>query len=303
MGFSRNPYQHRLPIGRFVGLVLGRGVRQPVGHRRPELGPRQNSCGDAFNHQQMLWGYIMAEGDKTADRTCYADVKTRKLVALVMLHDCCNIFNQISAILASDKAHTFDKNGRQTPRESPESILTSDSQYLADMIRISMCFETFFKAKLLLYGYLIHSIDENADEVLATRQLQFPINITEVSAEIFNTLSAKTIGWEILVTEGYRKQLDIPPKLFKSLEGIVEIRRHLQYFKSGDKTYSLVPLQDLVYIHMCYRELVVKLHNDLLAQHEEPPMGRIDLQLELQGRMTPGTAFRAFCHKLAEMLR
>ena len=258
---------------------------------------------DAPNHQQTLWGYTMVEGDKAVDSHYYMDIKTRKLVALVMLHDCCRIFNQTSVICTAEKASAFDKKASQSPRKSPESSFTSDSEDLANMIRISICFETFFKVKLLLYGYLIHSIDENTNRILASRQLQIPIKISEVSRETFSTLSAKTIGWEILVTEEYRKQLDIPSKLFESLGGIVEIRRNLQFFKSGHTMYNPMSFQDLLYIRMCYRELVVKLHNDLLAQQEEPPVRRINLQPELQDRMTPGTALRAFCHKLAGMLR
>ena len=228
----------------------------------------------------------------TAERNCYTDIKTRKLVALVMLHDCCNIFDQISALRTADRTHTSDK-----------TELTSDSQDLADMMRIAICFEMFFKAKLLLYGFLIHHIDENTDQPLAVRQLQFPIKISEVNGEVFNTLSVKTFDWEILEAEAYRRQLDMPSRLLKSLESIVELRRNFQRFKSGQKAYNRVPLHDLLYIRMCYRELVVKLHNDLLAQLEESPAEGISLGPELHGRRTVGTVLRAFCHKLAGVLR
>jgi hypothetical protein len=245
----------------------------------------------------------MVEGNMTAERNCYTDIKTRKLVALVMLHDCCNIFDQISALRTADRTHKSDKTDNQLRRNPSEPALTSDSQDLADMMRIAICFEMFFKAKLLLYGFLIHHIDENTDQPLAVRQPQFPIKISEVNGEVFNTLSVKTIGWEILEAEAYRRQLDMPSRLLKSLESIVELRRNFQPFKSGQKAYNRVPLHDLLYIRMCYRELVVKLHNDLLAQLEESPAERISLGPELQGRKTAGTALRAFCHKLAGVLR
>jgi Trp repressor protein len=161
----------------------------------------------------------------------------------------------------------LDGKSRRSSNELNNIIWSLDS-HVVDAIRIAICFENFFKVKLLLDGYIIHIIDRKVDKSLASKQYKFPIKVSEISGNISTVLTAKTIGWTVLTEDGYKQQLSMAPKLFDCLDRIVGTRNNLHYLIADNDMFSGPSDEDLFYIRTCYKEFIVKLYNDLLMEYE-----------------------------------
>lgn len=95
---------------------------------------------------------------------CYFNYTTNLLVAWSMLYYASKLFWGCDAIkrlddLKSFHEHIFDKD-EPTFQKLIELYKSFESPVL-DAIRIMICFENYFKAKLLLNGYVIHQMDRN----------------------------------------------------------------------------------------------------------------------------------------------
>ncbi|GAG80780.1 unnamed protein product [marine sediment metagenome] len=107
----------------------------------------------------MLNANVFGEG------VCYTDITHRKLVVLNILKNCHRIISEASNIKRIDEiiaSNFFNVNSsdKSSFREF-SSLVQSLNPAIIDAIRICVCFENFFKAKLILNGYIIHKIIEN----------------------------------------------------------------------------------------------------------------------------------------------
>jgi hypothetical protein len=98
---------------------------------------------------------------------------------------------------------------------------------LIDNIRIGVCFENYFKARLLLNDFFIHSIDHNKDKPLAREQRARPIEVKEILSKrtvaevpiLNNSLKDQTINYSTIIdVPAYSKLLNILPDTLKFLQ-------------------------------------------------------------------------------------
>jgi hypothetical protein len=120
---------------------------------------------------------------------------------------------------------------------------------LVDNIRISVCFENYFKAKLLLNDIVIHSIDHGRDKKLAKEQRARPIEVKEIISKrtvaemsiLNNLLKDLTISYSTIPdVPGYVKLLNMPSDTLEFLgqKNVQRNKLHLhigEVFMFGDK--------------------------------------------------------------------
>src|SRR6266705_2238390 len=115
--------------------------------------------------------------------SCYTSTLTRKWLALRMLANSYRVLSGTTLLERIDEiASTFGSTDKEQDRVL--FIIWSLDSPTLDAARICICFENFFKAELLLKGYIIHRIDKAAltptYRYLAADQKTRPIKITEI---------------------------------------------------------------------------------------------------------------------------
>jgi len=208
-----------------------------------------------------------------ADKEWYGDTQSREFTALATHGECCRIFSRTSIIQHLDKisflhGKPLEGEGLKLANELHQILDSLDSRII-DAVRISICFENFFKMKLLLGGYVIHNVNKNINKNLADKQLRCPVEISELGNDP-KILNATTIGWRVLVRDEYKKKFCVPSELFDSLEAFIDRRNKLHYLIADNEWFSGTRLDHLFCIRTCYHEYVVKLHNDLLGNYDVP---------------------------------
>jgi hypothetical protein len=204
----------------------------------------------------------MLNPDHMMEGACYTDDVTRKGVVLGILFQCYQIFRGTTQIQKLDELVAL--YGKPEKRGELSRLLFSFDPIILDATRIAICFESFFKAKLLFDGYIIHNIDKNINRTMANRQSRRPIKVSEVSGNIFEILCITTIGWRTLTKKTYVKKLCVQPRLISSLKSSVDMRNNLHYLIAGSVTsYTSETLENFLYIRNCFNEYVVDLCNDL----------------------------------------
>lgn len=116
--------------------------------------------------------------------------------------------------------------------------------YIDDLIIVA-AYENYLKAKLLIYGYVIHKIDTINDALkkLANQQKRKPIEIKHIPSsekrliskskmeEVFTSLKKQTIDISnILGQKKYCDSLNLPSEISKKLSQIVRERNKIHYW-------------------------------------------------------------------------
>jgi hypothetical protein len=226
----------------------------------------------------------MLRANHYGEGACYTNHRDRKWISANILLNCCEIFAPTSRIRYLDKiASDFADSNR---REELSRLSWSLEPPLSDAIRISICFENFFKAELLLRGYVIHKIDKKGLPLqfghLAQDQFSRPIKLSEIKqAEklrwkrkndyIFRSLTIRTIEYSSFFRQsGYRAPLKLPRKLFESLEPINQKRNELHYFAGDISYYNHEVIEQLKCIRHCFNTYIVNRCNQLCDELNYP---------------------------------
>ena len=110
------------------------------------------------------------------------------------------------------------------------------SNALLDNVIISITFENYFKAKLLMSGFIIHEIDSNKNKKLFKLQKSEPIRISEINvnnSNEFSELKTKTLNYGILLKENdYHKYFNIDNSTLLYLKKINKRRNELHTYMS-----------------------------------------------------------------------
>jgi hypothetical protein len=202
-----------------------------------------------------------------------------------MLYHSSNLFWGSEIIRKLGKAEDlFNRFVESEPAALPELLEFHQGieSPVLDAVRIMVCFENYFKAKLLLEGYVIHQMDLNVCREhypqfttgkTRRRLLQrtIPISIDEIkhaenhkghSIEPLRTLTKRTIGMSTLLGESrYRAiylddQATDDQQLFAVLNRLNQTRNTLhflnaEYIASGGQVApNLVFLHDYVLDHI-----------------------------------------------------
>jgi hypothetical protein len=213
---------------------------------------------------------------------CYLEEGRRKLFASNLLtFGCSSVFRRASVIRKLDVVVAMHSSGEAKNVEAVKAKLDDvlfDS--LVDNIRISVCFENYFKAKLLLNDIVIHSIDQNKNKILAKEQRARPIDVKEIISQrtvaevpiLNDLLKDQTINYStILDMPGYVRLLNMPPDTLEFLrhKNVQRNKLHLhvgELFKFSDN------------ICQQYQELVTIVERDIAL-----------LQSTLVGELDPGS--------------
>lgn len=230
----------------------------------------------------------MLRADNFGQGACYTDVPTRKGVVLNMLGNCYTIFSETSLIKRLDDFTTIftaaDFNCLNL--EKLNKIVCSLDPQVLDAVRICICFENFFKAQLLLKGYIMHKIDgkELASEYrhLSNEQRTRPILISEIKAAeglrwkrkndySFRSLSNSTIEFsKFLKQPQYQTKIRMPKELFVALESINQKRNTLHYLVSDLSKYNQKFIDELILIKRCFNGFLVSKQNQLVRELNFP---------------------------------
>ncbi len=159
---------------------------------------------------------------------CYLEEGRRKLFACNLITFGSSIFKRAAVIRKLDLIVAMHRSGEAKNVEVVKVKLDDvllDS--LVDNIRISVCFENYFKAKLLLNDVLVHSIDHNKDKALSKEQRARPIAVSEIISQrtvkemaiLNDLLKEQTINYStILEVPEYVKLLNMPSATLEFLQ-------------------------------------------------------------------------------------
>lgn len=111
---------------------------------------------------------------------CYIEDQRQKFIAASLITFGYQLFKTSTIIKRLDDVKEFysrpNKNVTEFPAKFSEVLFDS----VLDDIRICICFENYFKAKILLNGFLIHNVDKNRDASLYKKQSNEPVEVSEV---------------------------------------------------------------------------------------------------------------------------
>jgi hypothetical protein len=152
----------------------------------------------------------------------YLEEGRRKIFASNLLTFGVSVFKRATVIKKLDLLTAMHQSGEAKDQKIFKAKLEDvllDS--LIDNIRITICFENYFKAKLLLNDILIHCIDNQKNRSLSAEQKKRPIEVKEIIAKrtvdemsvLNDLLKNKTINYyTILKTPEYIRLLNVPPE-------------------------------------------------------------------------------------------
>ena len=221
---------------------------------------------------------------KIEDGACYLNEDTKTFVVWEMLRYSSKMFWGCGIIKELYKAKPLsDKAFGNEPTALSElfNLLQNIESPLLDTVRIVICFENYFKAMLLLEGYVIHRMDLNVCRekfpqfVTGKRnqllQKSVPVRLQDIkqaekhddpwSVEPFQSLKPQTIEFSTLLKQSkyraiYSKGKEIDSRLFPLLHHLKETRNSLhflniEYVASGGLGVdNFVFLRDYVQKHI-----------------------------------------------------
>lgn len=219
----------------------------------------------------------------------YLEEGRRKVFACNLLTFAYGIFNRAEVIKKLDLIASMHQSGEaKDPKKAIEKFSEAMLDSLMDSIRIGVCFENYFKARLLLSDILIHSIDHNKNRTLARAQRARPIEVSEVisqrtTAEIpilIELLKEQTINYStILDIPEYTKLLSVPTDTLKFLQE-KNIQRNKLHLHLGEAFLlsDFIIAQYKALRTMINRDLAI-LQNELLDKTDPGSPSRIRVQL------------------------
>ena len=150
----------------------------------------------------------------------YIEPMRRKLIACSLLTFGARQFKTATIIKRLDEIDNLYKNHDNNyvlnnfPNLFPDVLFEN----LLDTIRINICFENYFKAKLLFNGFAIHNINKDENKMLFQKQKKNPVEISELIPkkspmflpQLKKCLQESTINYStILGCSAYHKYFNI----------------------------------------------------------------------------------------------
>jgi len=147
---------------------------------------------------------------------------------------------------------------------------------LLDAIKISICFENYMKAKLILNEYVIHTIKEGEEyKNLKKAQKNRPIGLIEVKGigtwekiegqEIYYLpgLTEKTIQFTTMLNnDKYQKVIGLSPKIKKIVSKLNDQRNTLHFLTGMSGNYGKNRVEEL-------RQIIEFVETDLFVLHNQ----------------------------------
>jgi hypothetical protein len=177
----------------------------------------------------------------------YVELGRRKFIAASLLTFGHRLLNTATIVKKLDEISTFYEESKnhlvEFPNKFPDVLFDS----LIDTIRISICFENYFKAKLLLNEFVIHNIDKNKNAELFKKQKAEPIAVNEISVDktlfgvsiLKSVLNETTINYSIILDNpSYYRHLSVEPATLNLLTDLNKKRNRLHLLTSEKLSLS-----------------------------------------------------------------
>ena len=162
-------------------------------------------------------------------------------------------FFKINKIKSFDTLKSFVRSGAYTDKTELLDFLKNNPELatnsLIDYILISISFENYFKAKLLLKGYLIHEIIKEKNVELFKRQRKEPIEsrfITFETKDKSSELKENTLNYELLLkNKKYSRLYDLDDITLEFLSILNKKRNNLHLYMSEKFELSNAEINNL----------------------------------------------------------
>ena len=155
-------------------------------------------------------------------------------------------------------------------------------EQLIDSIKISICFENFMKAMLLLNDFVIHKLDRAVFPDLYKEQFIRPITLNEVRSvsdwqfvssidlpdpslrNQIRGLSKFTIGMKELLSPAYLSTLNMDAEVMRICTPFFQYRNNLHYYISEGFTFTRNDYDDFIKIIEFINVDLVRLQNEIV---------------------------------------
>jgi hypothetical protein len=234
---------------------------------------------------------------------CYVTDTTKLYVAWSMLCSSSKLFWGCGIIQNLDQAKSLSY---QAYGDKPDvfseliELLQNIESPVLDAVRIIICFENYFKAKLLLGGYVIHQMDLYVCQQLYPQfmrntkkdllQKTTPIFIDDIkqaekhdhwATKHLRTLTKRTIGMSMLIKqpeyrEIYLRQVPDDQRLFAMLQRLNETRNTLHFLNIE---YIAGEIRDFAFLRDYVSAHIDALVNEIIGQNKsELDVGRDEVR-------------------------
>lgn len=177
---------------------------------------------------------------------------------------------------------SINAQGKRPEHEKAIKELVMDG--VVDAVRICICFENFMKAKLLADGFIIHELDQNAEELkeLARKQRKEPIslrNIEEVCGGWQRTpdgsgclkgVRRQTLKLSCMLKPDYQKQIRLPLDVARSVDKFAAKRNELHLYLSDGLSTSTEAIASLEGMIAFAHGPMVTMHDSIIENHDLP---------------------------------
>jgi hypothetical protein len=218
----------------------------------------------------------------------YIEPIRRKFIACSLLTFAFKQFSDATIINELEKIINFYRNNEQDYilKNFPVTFKNVLFDSLIDSIKIGICFENYFKAKLLLNGFIIHKIKVN--NKLLNAQKERPVSVNEIteltSAEaipiLANNLQQTTINYSWLLEKSdYYRHFDVDSALIDFLKQLNNKRNELHLMLGERVTLSRAIVSNYRMLNSKVKVDVPILQNTLLT--EVAPQSKTKLPVDL----------------------
>ncbi|MBS1599982.1 MAG: hypothetical protein JST75_17275 [Bacteroidetes bacterium] len=185
---------------------------------------------------------------------CYLEMTRTKLIAANLLTFGARHFKSSSIIARLGEIENYykckDKSIYGFGQKFNDVLFNSS----IDDIRISICYENYFKAKLLLNGFIIHKINHNKLKILSNEQKLRPIDVKEIVAQLTyphnfdvlkQVLTESTLDYSTLLSQqAYFRHFYIDDDVIKFLDKLRKKRNRLHLLISERFEISFKRIED-----------------------------------------------------------
>jgi hypothetical protein len=202
----------------------------------------------------------------------YADDKSQKLVAASLLYFGYSVFKRASIVKHFDalaSASGAGKDDMDLQAQFPDVFYDA----LIDSIRIGLCFENYFKAKLLLAGFLVHVVDKSQNETLFRAQKIRPVETAKaipagtasLGSSESSILKKNTLDYELLLESvEYRKYFNVDEQIISFLEDLHKKGNRLHVYNFDKGGFGKKTLANYAALIRFVETEYTSLHNSLL---------------------------------------
>ncbi len=185
-------------------------------------------------------------------------------------------FKKARRIKNFEELKNFIQSGDYTNRKLHNEFFKTYPQLafdsLLDYILISIAFENYFKAKLLLNNFVIHNVKKETNAVLCKKQKRQPIEVSDLIFKDKSTckdLKETTLNYSLLLnTDMYSKYYNISSKNLEYLKKLNKHRNSLHLHMSIKFDLSKAELNNLAEL-----KRIVEIDFALLSRHLSEKLG------------------------------